>query len=217
MPTILVPNTVMLELVYTWQNQRIENVYHVKCAGVPSAADVLAIKNVGKAWEYSVGPPVTGFRTMRNNQTTLVEVKATSLHAIPGPVSVEAIIANGVGSQAGTNVPAYVAVVVKWTTGLSGRSYRGRSYWPGLNYANLDPVTGRIFSTAQANYVTEANRLLSMLTTAGYTLVVASKYFGVVIINGYRRAVPRAEGITTPVLSANVDNVPGTRRSRKVV
>jgi hypothetical protein len=51
------------------------------------------------------------------------------------------------GGEAGDPLPPNVAAIVSFHTGFSGRSHRGRSYWPGFTEASADGVN---FNTTSA-------------------------------------------------------------------
>lgn len=212
MPTILVPSTVMVEMVYVQHSQRVENVFHVKVpAGAPTLTDLLNIRNVFMDWYQAAAGG--NLRSQQSSTVSLALVRCASLHAVGAPVH-EYVPNPPVGGALGGAYFGYVTLAVKWGTGLGGRSYRGRTYHVGLT-AGID-AAGLISAANAAAIQTAYNLLPTKLTAAGYTLVVASKYSGVQMVNGYRRGIPRPVGITTPITSCSVERGTDTNRHRKL-
>lgn len=209
MSTVYVDNTVMVEMIHTHGSNRVENVYHVLCPGVPTLANLNAILGVFDTWERNQA------RLNRTNVTTWVAYSLLSIHDPGQPFLAGNVLPSGVvGALPGTG-PPNLTVAVKWSTGLSGRSYRGRSYWIGLPASEVD-VNGLVVASRINNIVTAYGQLRTALTTAGFTLVVCSKYSGVTIVNGYRRAIPRERGITTPITSITCDTYVDSQRKRLI-
>jgi hypothetical protein len=213
MPTILVPETIMVEAIYLHHNQRIQNVYHVRTVGrSPTAADCAAATDVIKNWwTPTVNNPI---RTLTNGLVSLSKIEAVSLDSVGGPFHEQVQNPILVGTQVANALPAYVSLCVRWGSAKAGRSFRGRTYMCGPHSAIGNDG---LFTVAYAGQVQTAfTTLLNAFTAAGFQMVIASKYSGVQMVNGYRRGIPRASGITTPIISVSVERGPDTRRSRKI-
>lgn len=96
-----------------------------------------------------------------------------------------------------------VALVVTHTTDQTGRSFRGRSYMPGMRAAVLtsNAWTVGILSEVLSDFL----QLNADAAAAGWQHVVASRVSG---------GVPRASVLATPVTGYRVDSVPDTQRRR---
>src|SRR5215207_1527891 len=192
----------MVTLVFVQYNQRMVNTFHVRCGGAPTAADLLAIKNVFQNWDRNAPTVATNLCTFRALNASLVQISLMSLHVAGGPVLDYVLPTQSAGTQ-NVNYPSYMTIAVKWTTALSGRNNRGRSFHVGVH---TGPAPDGLITIAQATLLQACYaRLPSDLTAAGYTLVVASKYEGVEIVGGYRRGIPRIIGITTPITGVGVE------------
>jgi hypothetical protein len=97
-----------------------------------------------------------------------------------------------------------VTYTVTWSTGLIGRSARGRTYGVGL-YGSQYENENRLKAVTQASMQTRWSNLLAIMETAGHALQVVSFQEG---------GVPRAEGRALPVLAANVRFPLATQRRR---
>jgi len=102
------------------------------------------------------------------------------------------------GQETIEEVPASVALVVSTRTAKTGRSFRGRTYLPGLTEAS---VTGNnvnaLTMTTAADYLDD---IVTDLATANFDLVVYSLYS-----EGAPRVTPVQTPITTAVINSRVD------------
>jgi len=213
MPTIPVPHTIMAELIFVQHSVRMENVLHFTVPGTPTLANLVDLRNALVGWDRFVPLNATHLCQNRSTQNTLVAVKTTSLHGINDIFDEYVLPAGSVGTV-GNVMPTYATIAIKLGTGLAGRSYRGRIYHCGMPY--LVGSDGFIAAGSATLLVNCYTAMKTQTATAGFTLVVASKYSGVEIVNGYRRGIPRAEGITTPVTTIGCERGLDTNRHRKV-
>jgi len=139
------------------------------------------------------------------NTVLLRAVRATALHAINAP-GVELAV-NPPLAGAGTNpqLPNNVTIALKWTTGLRGRSFRGRSYHVGLAEGQ---VVANIVDSAHLTNLIDAYMTIPTLLAAvnvEWTLVVASRY---------ENGQPRVSGLMTPITGLTSDGVIDSQRRR---
>lgn len=107
-------------------------------------------------------------------------------------------------------MPGNVTMSVSFRTALRGRSFRGRNYVAGLTE---DQVAGNIFiSTLSASWKAAYEAIAAAIASTGWTWVVVSRFSGVDAVT--KEPIPRAAGVTTPVLSVIVvdDFVDSQRR-----
>lgn len=126
----------------------------------------------------------------------VLEVRARDLTVQFGAGIVYPVAGNG-GSGAATPLPPGSAVVVTWTTGIVGRSFRGRSYLMGLPEGLVDEE-GRIAGATHTALGTGATAFIGALdpgALSGAQLCVTSKFH-----NG----APRATGVSTPITNRQV-------------
>lgn len=206
MPTIPVPNGVMVEMIYTYNGQRMENVYYVSKGSPASAGDLVAIATVFKDWEN-----VTA-RILRHGSCSLVLISLHALDSAGSPAYDLPVSPPLAGTQGNMAMPSYVTIAVKHTSGLGGRSYRGRSYWIGL--ASGYVTSTDLVTIAFSNSVTAAyNTLRANLATAGWTMEIVSRYSG---IDSDKKPIPRVSGIMTPILASQCGIGLDTQRHRKL-
>ncbi len=199
MAFIPVPNTAQVELVFTRDTDIVENVFHVRKPSAWSQVQLLDLCSLFTDWWHDfIRPLVSGYyilNTVRARDMSAengVGVELAADPPMPGALNIEAL-------------PSNVTVAVKWTTGLTGRSYRGRTYHIGLT----DPqVSGNLLaSTTRASLQSGYQALLTGLTTfnVDYRLVVVSKY---------HNNAPRVTGVATDILSCSIDPVVDSQRRR---
>lgn len=81
----------------------------------------------------------------------------------------------GQGELASPPTPSQVSFVVKFTTGLTGRSARGRAYWCGLAQSQLD-TNENLLKLVSANQIRAAwEDLGGLVLPTGWTHVVVSR------------------------------------------
>lgn len=131
-------------------------VRHVEWITTPSVADVQAVLDAIANWWSVDDGPVSRARTSFSAQTILVDVTATSLGALPPVQVVESI--NVAGLDTGDAAPPESALVTTWYTGIPGRRYRGRSFWPGYGPDGLNSQ-GLFDASALAVYNAQFQRL----------------------------------------------------------
>ena len=94
--------------------------------------------------------------------------------------------------------------VTTWFTGFRGRSFRGRTFWAGINTDRL--VNPNTFTTQYAGVLDAwAAGLLNVMETGIFTPVVLSRY---------ANKQPRALGLTTPINSHETRTAVHTLRRR---
>ena len=112
-------------------------------------------------------------------------------------------VAGGLG---GEMWPPQDASLIKWSTGLIGKSFRGRSYvWPATEgHQN----SGRISSGLRTNLIAYAEEAVFI----GDGLATATWQMGV--LSTVHNGVPRAEPVFTPVVEGIVRDFVFTQRRR---
>lgn len=195
-PFIPVPNVAQFNLVFSYFGQECHNVYHLLNDSPFDQTSLAVASQVFIDWfEDNMLP-------LHTIDCSLVKVAARGMDTDSSP-AIE--VTNGlplVGTEGAAGLPGNVTVAVKWSTALSGRSYRGRTYHIGLAE---DQVTGNQIGTGTAEGMTAGYQaLLTALEGTPYQLVVVSKF---------HNKLPRTTGIATQIQNCFVDrNVDSQRR-----
>ena len=130
-------NTIKLEALFLQDGQQVANVHYYLVDEVP---DVDTCRDLAESyitwWDTNIkgGAPST---------LALVMVRCTIMETETSP-GVE--VATGLplaGTSGSPAMPNNVTVAIKWSTGLRGRSYRGRTFHIGLTEAT---VTGNVLA-----------------------------------------------------------------------
>ena len=185
MPFVPIPNTARVELRMTQDGQQIENVFHVEKEGPLTVVDLQTIGNTFVDW-------FDGHRNLVTSQVTLREIDLRDLTTSSGLGILYATGLPLVGLLAQPATPNNVTVAIKWGTGLTGRSFRGRTYHIGLTESQV--LNNALESATVAGLLASYNTLITDMSGAGYTLVVASRQ---------ANNLPRVTGVTTPILTAS--------------
>lgn len=186
MPFVPIPNTARCELRFEQDGQQMANIFHVTKDEPMTVGDLNAIGGALVDWWEQLLPLVSNTVTLR--EISLIDQTSANGLAILYNTGLPLI-----GGDAGAQMPNGTSLAIKWSTGLAGRSFRGRTYHIG--FCETHCVGNEVASGHLANLIAAYQFLISTVTTAGYSLSVASR-----VANG----VPRTTGIATPILNASV-------------
>ena len=202
MAFIPVENTAEVCMEYKQDNQFICNVFHVLFGAPPTAAQLTTLATDLVAWwNANVKAHVAA-----NMQ--LWEIRAKDLTTASG-VGIAHPVFGTSGTSGSPAMPNNVTVAVKWLTGLSGRSYRGRSFITGLVEGSI--VNNALEAAALTAFQNAFVALRTAINVAGRQMVVASKYSGVTAAGA---PIPRAAGITTVITGSNIEGTVDSQRRR---
>lgn len=151
---------------------------------------------------YLGSATLTGLMSMLSTSAGITGVR-TYFYPGPGPAAAagEALLATPRVGTGTISKPAQCAAVFTLLTGLAGRRYRGRFYWPWLG-------TGYQGSTMQGILITgTATDAAAMLNAMG------AEAGGVVPL--LPQVYSRAGDFLTPVSQVRVDNIVDTQRRRR--
>lgn len=204
--TIPTTNGIKVTMVYTLLGQRVCNVYHFTNGHAVTLAELQALATIMQTWENGQG------KNLRSLGSFWVGCYTKGLDAPGSPVWDLIPVTFLAGTTGGGALASFVTLAVRHTTGLSGRSYRGRSYVCGLSTgstATADTVTAGFANLCTTVYT----NLRTSALTGGFTFVVNSLYSGV---DGSGKAIPRSNGKMTPIIASEGGIYLDTQRHRKV-
>lgn len=160
------PTALMAQLAFNFTMPNGDDaavIRHVEWASAPDAADFAALGNEMKQWWDATEVGVTGMKTACVSSLVLKDVTITALAGAPALQHVESV--NIAGTQPGDAPPNESSVVSTWYTGFPGRSFRGRSFWPGWATVNLSSA-GVLEPAAVTVYQEKFDRLTIDINTA---------------------------------------------------
>lgn len=196
MAFIPVPNTLMAEMIYWNGNSYSENTLYFKAELPVQDSDPENIWMFLEAWWKE------NCQSLVSSNIALNKIKVTDISEEDG-FFFEAAVTGGTGGNIGAILPMNVTAAVKFNTGRSGRSYRGRNYWIGL-------VEGQV--TAD---VVEAVTRVAII--AAYTDLLdhaGAEGFQWVVVSRYQNGAPLATGIATPIVSVTMNSEVDSQRRR---
>lgn len=198
---IPVAGVMKIQLIYNFNSQAIENVFHVLSGGSLLGADLDRVEGVFAAWWTATG------RLQAPTNLTLVKIVADALGGSAGLHREYTTGWTAGGSLGTTNTPGNVTTSIKLSTGTRGRSYRGRIYWPAI-FQN-DIVSGLLSTARRDGIVAAVNTLRTNLTADGSNdqLVVVSYCTG---------GVWRGAGVASVVTNASGHTLIDSQRRRLV-
>jgi hypothetical protein len=191
-------NVVEVDMVYEWQAERCENVYHVQMPAAVTLANLNALAAAFTGWEGTNG------KQDRVNLCQLVSVVCTDLTTQNGLQ----VVSNpnppiaGVGTSA--SMPNNVSCAIAWRTDLRGRSFRGRTFHIGLPESFA--TNNRLTIGAETSMATDYTALLSAVSAVtGAQLVVFSKQHNKAALN---------PGVTHVITHVSINTVLDSQKRR---
>lgn len=192
-------NTVKVCLNFVQNGQSTCQIFHVDVATNPNTALLIAVATKFRDWFISNGDAVV------QDGTSLESIEATDISS----AGAEGIIFNDglphAGAVEGEPLPNNCTVCTKLSSGLVGRSHRGRKYAVGLPASFLGPTKQVITDVAQAAFDAVYQQLMTDMIVEGWKLVVTSFVSG---------GVPRAAGVNTELIAATTNLVLDSQRRR---
>lgn len=197
MPFIPLPNGVRAVLEFNLAGELVVNVFHFTCDSAITTVNLTALGEVlADMWANDL---VGLFSTdMSLQQIVLTDVstedsiQVTYTTDLPEP-----------GVAGGDAAPNNVAVCSTYRTERIGRSYRGRTYWAGLDETLI--VNNTPNSSIVTNILTALADMIIAADVMGFTFVVAS----------YRHNnAPRVTGVATPITALTMDTRSDSQRRR---
>lgn len=196
-PFIPFSNVCKVELVFSQYSQIIENTFHWRNdAGAFTATDM------GDLAQFMIDWWSDHCKSIYSVDLSLSKYKARDLTTQISPSIEGSIIPAVAGTHNSPGLPTNVTAAIKFNTGFSGRSYRGRNYICGLAE---DAVTGDTLDAGIVSQVITAYDLLLSAPPADWVLVVASQY---------NNGAWRTTGVATPVTTFTMDNLVDSQRRR---
>lgn len=197
-PFIPVPGVLQANVRFSLEGQQIENVMNFRYDGLPfgaAAAEVWGI--LDSIWW-------TGLRVQLSTEISSVEVYIVDQSDEAGPVASLPAFSNPTGAATGSPVPNNAALVITHRTANRGRSYRGRTFVPGIAKS---VVNGSYVDTGVVGaIVTTFNNMVDASVTSEVPFTIVSRR---------HNNAPRVEGIDTIVtLCVARDNVLDSQRRR---
>lgn len=196
-PFIPAEDVAKVEMIYSWYSQTIENVFHCHNKdGAFGTTEMSLLAGYFKSWFDSNKKASTA------STCSLQLIRVTDLTTETSPGIEYTTGLPIAGTSADPGAPSNVTLAVKWTTGLRGRSYRGRTYIPGMT---ASVFTGNTISGGNATALTTIYAGLITNMLAPWELVVVS-----LMHDGAWRSV----ATVTPISGASVDIYADSQRRR---
>lgn len=198
MPFVSVPNCVQVGMLYSVDQQILQNSFHFQFSQAVDLAAITGLcEDVATWWAGYL-------RATQSESVNLYAIFGKDLTSENG-LSTEITPAPPTNGAVSTTamLPNSVTIAIKWLTALRGRSYRGRTYHIGLveSVVTMNRVNGDTLAAIVSAYET----LISTVSEADRQLCVVSRYSD----NALRQT-----GITTPIIRCSSDGIIDSQRRR---
>jgi hypothetical protein len=172
-PFIPVPNCASVELIYLANGQTLENIIHVHKGSPYSGADLITLRTAVNSWDAAT------WATQRSAFCTLQRIRTKALDSLGSPMEDFSLPTPRGGAVGAGTLPNNVTWCIKLNTGLTGRCFRGRLYFPGITLGHLNTGNFNEIAAASGTSIVNAlNTLITNLATAGSTVGVVSYMVG---------------------------------------
>jgi len=199
LPFIPLPFGVKIEVSWTTGSGVAVCIHFVtkNAATAITNADLVALTDAADTWRL-------GLRILQPATVAIAGIRATDWSSDTGGTSFQSPSVTVAGSDLQPALPQNVAMCVTHKTAKRGRSYRGRTYIPGL--AEDVVATGDLLLAAKKTAALVAYSSFDLeLLAAGFTRVVASFH---------TLGAARVIGVGTPVTVSSIDQYSDSQRRR---
>lgn len=199
MAFIPVPNAGEFHLIFSYDGQICENVFHgVRDGGYDAPALTTALNNIIAWWLDQMRAHVAPTLILLRGEAFALDTEGSPAIVIehsplPAP-----------GTKVTEQLPNNVTLSVKWTTPFRGRSFRGRTYHLGLCE---DQVTNNLMHSDT----------LAVLDAAYGQLQIAMSGSGpgqLAVVSRFHNKAPRVAGIATPITGRILEPTIDSQRRR---
>lgn len=192
-----------LELIYTLDSQRLQNVLYFLGNQEWIDADVRELaETAATAWETNVAPVVS-------DELLLVLTRAQAIHTEEGAVFEFEPATTIAGAITGGSFPNNVTLTTKFASGFAGRSRRGRVYTPGIARASV--ATGAV---NEVSSVTAGGFSSAWGTFASDIVDLVDRAIQHVVVSYCSDGAWRTNALVTPILSYSTNVTLDSQRRR---
>ncbi len=179
-----VPDTAEIDMIYTYNGVTVQNVFYARLVGGYALTDLQAVADkIDSIW------PVT-FITEQPSEVIYLRTEVRGLENENDLVAVQGI-SSGTGTHPGVALPNQVTFSIKKTSGLTGRSARGRCYWIGIPRDQLeDADENQLKAAFVLAIVADIDFVRTSIETVGL--------WEAVLVSRFANSLKRAEGVTFP-------------------
>lgn len=208
MAYVFVPGTKLVKVAIEglWYSQKTASTFWVEGDIEPIAATMEALADHFRDVLYE------SFRSSLSSNFALTRITATRQNNANDIQIARTPVTPIQGTGGAASVPLNCSWCFTHRTALRGRSYRGRTYWPGF-YATLDLGGGVGNITTLSSLASNMVNSLITLMLEGWTWVVASHFTG-----GHDGipSQPRPLALQTPITGVTIDTLMDSQRRRLV-
>lgn len=179
-----VPETAEITVRYTVQGVDIANTYHARASGGYNQSMLDTLAN-----QIDL-TPVSGLLADQTNKCNYVRTDVRGLDS-EFDLTATANASAGVGAKTGFQFPANVAFCVQKSSGLTGRSARGRVFITGI------PTAYTAATSLEPNFLTQvaADAYVAHVDSFRFTIEAIGPW-NAVIVSRYHNGSKRSEAVT---------------------
>lgn len=168
---LVVPNGALVKIFWANGSRQWQNVYGMSMLATPPTFNQALADNLST--DFGASLTASAILPLLATTTLYVKVSVKDVRSANQP-EFQSAVANTPGTGAGDVLPLSLASVVTMRTALSGRSFRGRSYFAGFTEAQND-ASGRVAAAVNTACVQLLQQFNSRINSRGLTIGVMSR------------------------------------------
>ncbi len=177
-----VPETAQIDHIFTLNGEPVQNVHYARHPGGYNQVQLQALADA-----IDLVFPATYFNNMPP-EVIYVRTEVRGLE-FENDLTAQQNLSSGPGIHAGNVSPNQVTFAIKKTSGLTGRSARGRTFWIGIARNELDPLNENML------LVTYADGLVTNLASVRNS-INATGLWESVLVSRFSAGSQRPVGVT---------------------
>jgi hypothetical protein len=199
MPFQPAPGVAKVTLTFNQGDQIAQNIFHVKTTEEWGAEFLENLVGVFYTWYQN------NLQATQSVDVTLTTIEARDLTTEFAGYNSMTLTTDNTGAIANPVLPYNSTAAVKWTTGLTGRSTRGRTYHVGLSESSA--TGGELTSAARVALLDAYEQLIEDVSTAEIAWSLA-------VLSRVQDGVPLANAIAYDILDVACDFALDSQRRR---
>lgn len=193
-----VPNTCEVVCHFIQDLQKVVNIFHFHKDGGWSAADLGNLAQAVMDWW------IADIKPLVNQSVKLESVSARDLSTESGASALKIPAVDQIGTGDVSTLPNSATLAVSLRTGKNGRSYRGRSYFVGIDPTEVDK------NTVSQSYTTAVQTAYNALRST----VAPSLACEMCVVSRYHNKARRDTAETNTVTAVTIDPTVDSQRRR---
>lgn len=188
-----------VEMRYTWDGQKVENVLYVRGGSTWNTLQMSDTADMFYDWWLG------NLQALQSDEVALTEIYVTDLTTASSPTFTRSGDPGDVGARMSPSLPNNVSLAIHFRTAGRGRSSRGRNYIVGMTEDQV--VNSEMLDTEVGAYITAYEVLITAAFPNTGSWIVLSRFAG---------GAPRVAGLPQTILSVGATDLTVDSQRRRL-